>query len=310
MSCFRATGRHGLSFVTNRRSVLTEPACRFSPGRRGPVRARGIAVRRRGLVAVLAVLLAMHGLPRSYADDPASPDAPVRDEARFLERPPALPPPPPAPPPPTTSLENAEFRLTGVEQEFFARVRRVLPDLDVAATLSFYQEVNPGALRCLSDLARRDDDEALDYAVTLAERFQELQRVSDLDAREHERLLEIERMEGRSLALALRIRALRSAERGDRDAVQALTKAHAELAEVLRHLFEAKQRNQLIEVSRLEAEVRELRRLLKQRDGNRERIVERRYFDLTGSLPPAHETVKPQDLRQIREPKPVPEPEW
>ena len=56
---------------------------------------------------------------------------------------------------------------------------------------------------------------------------------------------------------------------------------------LLEESFRFSQQNQLIEVNRLEAEVRDLRRLLEEREANRSLIMQQRYFQLTGEQLPA-----------------------
>ena len=63
---------------------------------------------------------------------------------------------------------------------------------------------------------------------------------------------------------------------------KSLQETRQQLREVLEKCFERSQQNQLIELNRLEAEVRDLRALLQQRQGARELILQQRFLDLSG----------------------------
>ena len=124
------------------------------------------------------------------------------------------------------------------------------------------------------------------YLKRMVRRYKRLERLRMTSPEEYERVIAVDRMEGESRRLGRRVRqldrALLSGE-GNREALLfELDRAVGELRKLVEDTFARKQQSQLIEINRLEAEVRELRRLVEQREANRERVVERRFLELTG----------------------------
>jgi len=152
--------------------------------------------------------------------------------------------------------------------------------------LLFYRTHNPDALAELSGRSRQDPLSGKAYFRTLTEHFLEMEQLRAASPEEYERVVQIERMESRSRHLARRIQNLGRALGGRPADPAALARereqAKAELRDLLQQTFVVAQQNQLIEVNRLEAEVRELRRLLEERDANQRLILEQRFVELTG----------------------------
>ena len=187
-----------------------------------------------------------------------------------------------APPPPSPEKAAAPY------------VRQAAARTDLAAAeeaLRFFRTHGTGYLVHLAALhADGDRAQAHRFASDMVERFAYLQSVKARNPDEYERLVAIEEMTARSLVLARRVReeGESPAEKGgaaEETGEATLDTPAAELTNLLERIFEARQQNQLIEINRLEAEVREMRRLLEQRQANKEMIVGRRYTELTGQSP-------------------------
>ena len=205
-----------------------------------------------------------------------------------------VPPPPPTGAAATSGVE--ERAAQRVRQRVFQHLKARFPDLQVRAMLSFYREYGPDLFTEMQRKCACEPGEAEEYIRTLAEHFLEVDRVRKENPKEYERLLELEKLEFRARRLGRRIQALTAAGTTalERNAggMLALARARRELAELLASCFDSEQENQQIEVNRLEAEVRELRRLLEERAANREIILEQRYFQLTGEEWPRDEHLK------------------
>jgi len=165
-----------------------------------------------------------------------------------------------------------------------ARARRIK---NVKALIAFYQTWNPAALEELKN-AVHAPRRAKTLAKRLLEHYMELQRVRRRFPDEYKRLLQIEKMESECIALGRKIRRLRLEQKRaageERKRIeQELAGAEKELRALLDRVFVARQQNQTIAVTRLEAELRELRALLKQREANRQDILANRFRQLAGS---------------------------
>jgi len=180
--------------------------------------------------------------------------------------------------------------LTGpaaaARRRMLRRLPKSFPGLQPKALLRFYENHNPDALAELDSECREDAAVAEGYLRRLTERFLVLDKLRTTDPDEFGRVLEIERLESKGLCLARKVREVRNAMGRDKKAKRALSAdlqtAKDELRGILKRTFETAQQNQLIEINRLESEVRELRRLLNERATNEELIVERRFVELAG----------------------------
>ena len=184
-------------------------------------------------------------------------------------------------------------------QRIFQRLKVRFPDLQMRAMLDFYRENGPDLFAEIQHQCAHAPAEAEDYVRTLAEHFMELERVRRDNPEEYKRLLALEKLEYRARILGRQIQRL-SADKdksgGKVGTLLPLARARRELAELLTKCFETEQQNQQIEVNRLEAEVRELRRFLEERAANKEIILQQRFFQLAGEEWPRDENLKTADV--------------
>ena len=200
---------------------------------------------------------------------------------------------PPAPPLPPAEAGTQE-RRTGVLPANEARIllllrsRQILAGIQSEEMLGFFAEANPEFLAELDGKCRDDMGAAQEQLRWMARRFRDLERLRIRSPRDYEREVRIERLEGRSRSLGKTVRALTEPEaeqtRRGRVATSDVDPAKTKraLKAVLQDAFTVVQQGQLIEVNRLEAELKELRRLLAEREANRQTILERRFLELTG----------------------------
>ncbi len=162
--------------------------------------------------------------------------------------------------------------------------------------IEFFQEVAPDRLVELDKACAKSLREAEQCARNLAETFKAYQQVRKENPEEYRRLVEIEKLESEVRRLGAKVRELVEALKGGggrgevrTDTILALRAAKQELVAALEKGFVVSQQNQLIELNRLEAEVRELRQLLAGRGEQREAILAQRFRELTGEEPPKAE---------------------
>ena len=190
-----------------------------------------------------------------------------------------------------THGNTAEIRATSAAEDLLIRkLTESFPDLSLEEMMAFCKRSNPEALEEYREVHRENPAAAEALLRQLAGRYGELQEVRAKRPEEYERLVKIDRMESRSRRLARRIRTLAKAVAED-DANRVvlepdLDRAREELKNLLQRVFTSIQQNQLIEINRLEAELRELRRLVEEREANNQLILQRRFSQLTGESPP------------------------
>jgi len=165
-------------------------------------------------------------------------------------------------------------------------LRKEYPDLDCERFVAFFEQNNPMILKQVFSETPGSNQNIQPELETVIKRYFLLEHLRLQNLEEYRRELAIEQLECQSLRLADQLQRLekRLAENtGDRQTDQAqLDRTSAQLKELLPQIFAAKQENQLIEINRLEAEMREIRNQLELREANKADIVRNRYYVLTG----------------------------
>jgi hypothetical protein len=194
--------------------------------------------------------------------------------------------------------------VAGADADLETRTRRVLSStyagLDVAAMLEYYSRTSPDIHAEIRTHVADGAEDAAGYLGRLAEHYLRLDRVRERNPAEFERLMSLDLIESRARMLGRLILQFSSATDEDSAATRAaLTRAKEELRGVLERAFDTTQQNQRIELNRLEAELRTMRRLLDERASKRDLIIRQRFLELCGqelpaaSAPPASESKTP-----------------
>jgi hypothetical protein len=193
---------------------------------------------------------------------------------------------------------SASTQLVGVASgDLAARTRQLLivayPGVNVTAMLEYYSRTSPDIH---AEIRAHVADGAADgpaYLGRLAEHYVRLDRVRERNPAEFERLMSLDLLESRARMLGRLILQFSgtTAECSAEDAAAtalAMNRAKDELRGVLERTFDSTQQNQRIELNRLDAELRTMRRLLDERASKRELIIRQRFLELCGQqLPPA-----------------------
>ncbi len=168
-------------------------------------------------------------------------------------------------------------------QEAFRRIEESHPGLKVDELWDFHKQHVPDRIQEFERACKTSGGRAQAILVRMADRYLELQEFRAHSPDEYKRLVELEELESRGRELGRRVATLARSVRGPDDVgYKSLQETRQELRTVLEACFERSQQNHLIELNRLEAEVRDLRALLQQRQGARELILQQRFLDLTG----------------------------
>ncbi|MBT3375054.1 MAG: hypothetical protein HN742_00600 [Lentisphaerae bacterium] len=175
--------------------------------------------------------------------------------------------------PTALKLSTATRKLLRQHQQKCAR------SVQVGKLLELLEKRDPETLREVDQACRSKAANAPDLVRQVFSVYIELRRLQTGNAAESERVLSIMILEGKCRRLTAKVR--RTSPEARRNGVA--KEDTLRLKRLLEEIFDSTQANQLIEVNRLEAEVREMRRHLEERGRNRAAILETRLAGLTGA---------------------------
>ena len=175
----------------------------------------------------------------------------------------------------------------GDYEELQETVKRIRPNVDAEAMMAYYRT---NAADLLEEIEKRRAayPEAMDaYLGQLADHFQEIDKLRGEDNVMYERKVKEERQQCQVRRLSRTVQQLSKApaeEGADAKAEREkqLKAARLQLRKLLEAAFDEAQQQQLIQINRLESEVRDLRRVATERSKNRGYILQERFRTLTG----------------------------
>lgn len=180
-------------------------------------------------------------------------------------------------------LPDGDRRAVQNRQEAFRKIEESHPGLKASELWEFHKRHAPDRIQEFERACQTSGARAQAILVRMADRYLEIEALREHSPDEYQRLVELEELESRARELGRRIAALARSARNPNDVgFKSLQETRQELRTVLEACFERSQQNHLIELNRLEAEVRDLRALLQQRQGARELILQQRFLDLSG----------------------------
>lgn len=175
----------------------------------------------------------------------------------------------------------------GDYEELQETVKRVRPNVDVEAMMAYYRTNAPDLLEEI-EKRRVAYPEAMDaYLGQLADHFQEIDKLRGEDNVMYERKVKEERQQCQVRRLSKTVQQLSKtpAEEGadaKAEREKQLKAVRLQLRKLLEAAFDEAQQQQLIQINRLESEVRDLRRVATERSKNRGYILQERFRTLTG----------------------------
>ena len=178
--------------------------------------------------------------------------------------------------------------LSAVTQDYLAdTLKRVRPNVEADAMLGYYRENAPDLLEEI-EKRRKAYPEAMDtYLGQLADHFQEVDKLRGEDNAMYDRMVRQERQQCQVRKLSRDIQKLSKPGKNEtKEAAEQrlalLKESRLQLRKLLEQAFDETQQQQLIQINRLESEVRDLRRLATERSKNRNYILQERFRTLTG----------------------------
>ncbi len=163
------------------------------------------------------------------------------------------------------------------------RLHKHFPDDSHERVLEFYRENGAHFLLELDSRCIESPQRGADYFVELRARWKRLQQARQRNGEDYKHLLSVLHGQNQCIGLARQIRHIRKTikERGRRGQLgERLLYLEKSLMEQLADVFVAVQQHHLIELRRLQSELLELRRLIRQRDVNRETIIQSQFDEL------------------------------
>ena len=178
--------------------------------------------------------------------------------------------------------------LAAIAQEDLAEtLKRVRPNVEADAMLGYYRTNAPDLLEEI-EKRRKAYPEAMDaYLGQLADHFQEVDKLRGEDNAAYDRMVKKEKQQCQVRRLSREIQQLaKPAKNEAKDAADQrlalLKESRLQLRKLLEQAFDEAQQQQLIQINKLESEVRDLRRLATERSKNRANILQERFRTLTG----------------------------
>ena len=178
--------------------------------------------------------------------------------------------------------------LAAVAQEELAEtLKRVRPNVEAEAMLGYYRANAPDLLEEI-EKRRKAYPEAMDaYLGQLADHFQEVDKLRGEDNALYDRMIRQEKRQCNVRKLSREIQTLAKTPKNEPKNVEEqrlalLKETRLQLKNLLEQAFDEAQQQQLIQINKLESEVRDLRRLATERSKNRKNILQERFRTLTG----------------------------
>jgi hypothetical protein len=179
-------------------------------------------------------------------------------------------------PPEKRRVQNRQAAFRKLEQDY--------PTVKPSALWDFYKKHAPDRIPEFERDCTTSKAKALKTLCAMTERYLDLEAIRQRSQEEYERMLELVQLESAARELGRRVAALAKSSSAPGDVGhKSLLETRRKLRQTLEKCFELSQQNELIELNRLEAEVRDLRALLQQRQGARELILQQRFLDLSGT---------------------------
>ena len=185
-------------------------------------------------------------------------------------------------------LMTALACLAAVAQEELAEtLKRVRPNVEVDAMLGYYRVNAPDLLEEI-EKRRKAYPEAMDaYLAQLADHFREVDKLRGEDNALYDRMIRQEKRQCEVRRLSRDIQKLSKPPKNEPKNVEEqrlalLKEKRLQLKNLLEQAFDEAQQQQLIQINKLESEVRDLRRLATDRSKNRKYILQERFRTLTG----------------------------
>ena len=172
-----------------------------------------------------------------------------------------------------------------IPQSVSRRLHTQFPKPPHESVLVFYQNHGANFLIELDSRCIESPQRAADYFAELRARWERLQKAKRRNDKDYNYLLSVLHGQNKSIGMARKIRHIRKTieERGRRGQLgERLLYLEKKLMEQLADIFVAVQQYHLIELRRMQSELLEMRRLIRQRDINRENIIQSQFKELVG----------------------------
>ena len=164
-------------------------------------------------------------------------------------------------------------------QEMLKQLKAEYSALDSEKMLAFYGSNAPDLLVEWQKRCAASTEKGTEYAKLLIKNFLDIEKFRENSPEEYERLVRQQKTESLIRTTSLEIQNV--AKQDNPNDRERLNELKLTLRKLMEDAFDEAQRRQLLEINRLENEVRNLRNLAEQRAANKQSILQQRFKLLT-----------------------------
>ena len=170
-----------------------------------------------------------------------------------------------------------KFTLSELCKQMLAQAQNENAGLDSDAMIRFYAKNSPDLLSGWETRSSASREKGVEYLKLLIKNFLEIDKFRESNPDEYERLAR--HMQSESLIRITSLEIQNIAKNPDEK--EKLQELKLKLRKLMEDAFDEAQRRQLLEINRLENEVRNLKNLAEQRAANKQSILQQRFILLT-----------------------------
>ena len=175
--------------------------------------------------------------------------------------------------------ETPKVALSEACQELLMQARKDNAGLDAEAMILFYAKNSPDLLSEWESRCMVSPEKGTDYLKLLIKNFRDIDKFRESNPEEYGRLVRL--MQNESLIRTTSLEIQNLAKLDTQESKEKLQELKLKLRKLMEDAFDEAQRRQILEINRLENEVRNLRNLAEQRAANKNSILQQRFILLT-----------------------------
>ena len=176
------------------------------------------------------------------------------------------------------AVEPPKVTVSPACLELLRQAQKENDGLDAEALIAFYGKNSPDLLTEWEKRLKASPEKGIEYAKLLIKNYLDIDKFRESKPDEYERLVRQLKNDSLIRMTSLEIQNLAKQENVDKEK---LLELKLKLRKLMEDAFDEAQRRQLLEINRLENEVRNLRNLAEQRAANKQSILQQRFMLMT-----------------------------
>ncbi len=175
-------------------------------------------------------------------------------------------------------VETPKVTVSSECLELLRQAQKENDGLDAQALIAFYGKNSPDLLAEWEKRLKASHEKGTEYAKLLIKNYLDIDKFRESNPEEYERLVRQLKNDSLIRTTSLEIQNLAKQDNVDKEK---LLELKMKLRKLMEDAFDEAQRRQLLEINRLENEVRNLRNLVEQRAANKQSILQQRFMLMT-----------------------------